>query len=284
MDSHQHLKNLLKGAGLYVLNFSIVVILGFVLAPYILRTLGEREYGINVIVAGLVGAFSLADLGISAAVSRFFTVAYAQKNKEECIILSNTAFFAFLILGCIGFLGLLITAFTIYYLNLMDDRLLIVIVIVINGFSFCINFPANIFIGIVNGTMRQELTGGQFIIFRIFGALVTFLVLFFGGRLIVLACANLIIAIINIAVLLKLVYIAFPDFLLNPSYFRREILFKLTRYGAFTFLVFVSSEILNQGSLLIISILINIGAISLFSLIAVGLPGYLINLTETMMG
>jgi O-antigen/teichoic acid export membrane protein len=255
------------------------------LAPYILKTLGEREYGINVIVAGLVGAFSLADLGISAAVSRFFTVAYSQKNKEECIALSNTAFFAFLLLGAIGFLGLLATACGIYYLDpTIEDRQLLVIIIIINGFTFCINFPMNIFIGIVNGTMRQELTGGQMILFRIIGALTTFLILFFGGRLIALACANLVIAILNMIILLKLVYIAFPDFFLNPSCFRKEILLKLIRYGMFTFLVFVSGEILNLGSVLIISNLIKFEAVALFSLVAMGLSSYLINLTEVVMG
>jgi O-antigen/teichoic acid export membrane protein len=286
MDSNQqHLTNLLKGAGLNVLNFGIAVVVGFVLAPYILKTLGEREYGINVIVAGLVGTFSLADLGISAAVSRFFTVAYSQKNKEECIALSNTAFFAFLLLGAIGFLGLLATACGIYYQDpTIEDRQLLVIVIIINGFTFCINFPMNIFIGIVNGTMRQELTGGQVIIFRIIGALTTFLILFSGGRLIALACANLIIAVINMIVLLKLVYIAFPEFFLNLSYFRKEILFKLIRYGIFTFLVFVSGEILNLGSILVISNLINFEAVALFSLVAMGLSLYLINVTEVIMG
>ncbi|MDR0338384.1 MAG: hypothetical protein LBI18_15020 [Planctomycetaceae bacterium] len=280
----QHLNYLLKGAGLQVLNFGVVVILGLMLAPYVLRTLGERDYGINVIVAGLVGAFSLADLGISAAVSRFFTVAYAQKNKEECIALSNTAFFTFLLLGGIGFLGLLATALVIYYLNLMDDRLLITIIIVINGFTFCVNFPMNIFIGIVNGTMRQELIGLQSLTFRLLGALTTFLILFCGGRLIVLACAGLVIALLNMVILLRLVYVAFPDFLLNPSYFRWEILFKLIRYGLFTFLIFVSGVILNQGSILIISTLIKIEAVALFSMIALELSGYLLNLMETIMG
>ncbi|MDR3197043.1 MAG: oligosaccharide flippase family protein [Planctomycetaceae bacterium] len=285
MDNPQkYLNNLLKGAGLHVVNFGIAVVLGFVLAPYIIRTLGERDYGINVIVAGLVGAFSLADLGISAAVSRFFTVAYAQKDKGECIALSNTAFFAFLILGGIGFLGLLAAALGIYWLNLMDDRSLIAAVIVINGFTFCINFPMNIFIGIVNGTMRQELIGGQFMVFRLLGALTTFLILFFGGRLIALATANLIITLLNMIVLLKLISIAFPEFVLSPAYFQKKLLFKLIRYGIFTFLVFVSGVVLNQGSLFVISTLINIEAIAYFHLIAMELSGNMINLTEAIMG
>ncbi|MDR2116846.1 MAG: oligosaccharide flippase family protein [Planctomycetaceae bacterium] len=283
-DNQQHLKHLLKGAGLHVLNYGIALVLGFVLVPYILRTLSERECGINVIVAGLVGAFSLADLGISAAVSRFFTIAYSQNNKEECIALSNTAFFAFLILGSIGFLGLLITALGIYYLNIVPDRSLLATVIIINGFSFCINFPMNIFIGIINGTMRQELIGGQFMVFRLLGALTTFLILFSGGRLIALAVANLIIALINMIVLLKLVYISFPEFYLNPSCFQKEILFKLVRYGMFTFLVFVSGVILDQGSIMVISNLIKIEAVALFGMIAMVLYGYMINLTETIMG
>jgi O-antigen/teichoic acid export membrane protein len=285
-NNHRHLNNLLKGTGLHTLNFGIVIVLGFVLVPYILRTLGERECGINVIVSSLVGAFSLADLGISAAVSRFFTIAYSQKNKEECITLSNTAFFAFLILGGIGWLGLLIIALGIYYINplMMEDKTLLAIVIVINGFTFCINFPMNIFIGIVNGTMRQELIGCQFIIFRLLGALTTFLILFLGGRLIALAVANLVITIFNMVVLIKLVYISFPEFFLSPSYFRREILFKLIRYGLFTFLVFVSGVILNQGSIMVISTLINIQTVTLFSIIALDLSGHMLNLTETIMG
>ncbi|MDR1962956.1 MAG: oligosaccharide flippase family protein [Planctomycetaceae bacterium] len=284
-NNYQHLNHLLKGAVLQVLTFGISVVVGFVLPPYVMSTLGEREYGINVIAASLVGVLALADLGISGAVSRFFTLAYAQEKKEECIHLANTAFFTFLILGSIGFLGLIVMAFGIYYLNpAMDDRQLVATIIIINGLTFCINFPMNIFIGIVNGTMRQELTGVQFVVFRILGALTTFLILFFGGRLIALACANLVLIFVNMIVLLKLVYIAFPEFILRFSYFRKEILFKLIRYGMFTFLVFVSGVIINPGSFLTISALINFESVALFSLVAIGLSDHFINLTETIMG
>ena len=284
-DNQRYLGNLLKGAMYGVLNLALAIAIGLVLAPYIYDILGQRHYGINNIAAGLVGAFALIDFGITGAVSRYFTVAYAKGEKEECIRLGNTAFFLYLALGSIGIVGITSVAICIYFIYPeMEDRLLLLLVLAINAVSFGISFPMNALNGIVNGTLRQELTGTRNLVFRIIGVVVTVLVLISGGRLISLAVSGLMITMVNFAVSYRLVFTAFPDFVFHLSAFHKTLLKKLFSYGFFTFLFFVGQLLRNNGSIFLISAMISIDANSLYGLIVLGLTDYYFNISETVLG
>ena len=47
------------------------VVIAFFMMPYLVRTLGERWYGIWVVISGLVGNYYLLDLGLAMSVTRF---------------------------------------------------------------------------------------------------------------------------------------------------------------------------------------------------------------------
>lgn len=289
---HQHLTNLLTGTLFSVFNFGVGLVIGFVLAPFVLETLGNRYYGINVLAGSFVGAFALINFGIDGAVSRYFTVAYAKGDKDECLILGNTAFWLYTVLGLIGFVGILITTGCVYVLNPeMEDRLLLVVILMINALAFGLNYPLMALTGIINGTLRQELTGMRAFVFRVIGAVATFFILYFGRNylspaelLIGLACFNVVLICINSWVLYRLVYVAFPDFVFKISLFSRDRLKKLFAYGFFTFLIFLANTLQVQGNVFVVSAMIDIEAIALYSMIAVNLSGHFSNITELLMG
>lgn len=289
---HQHLTNLLTGTLFAVFNFGVGLVIGFVLAPFVLETLGKRYYGINVLAGSFVGAFALINLGIDGAVARYFTVAYAKGDKDECLKLGNTAFWLYTVLGLIGFIGILMTAVGVYYFNPeMEDRFLLVVILAINALAFCLNYPLMALTGIVNGTLRQELTGVQGFAFRVIGAAATFFILYIGrmhvspvGLLIGLACFNVVLTFVNSFVLYRLVYVAFPDFVFKRSLFRKSRLKKLFTYGFFTFLIFLANTLQVQGNIFVVSAMIDIESIALYSMIAVSLSGHFTNVTELIMG
>ncbi len=284
-DKKKHLGNLLKGAGFGFVNLGIGISLGLVLTPYIANTLGDRYYGIFSTAASFVGAFALLDIGIDAAVTRYFTLHYAKGEKEECIALSNTAFFLFLALGFIGFEYICLLGWGAYVFNpFMPDRGLFLAIILINAVTFGLSFPLKAFVGIINGTMRQELSGSRDVFFRIVGALSTFLIVYAGGRLIAISVANLLIALLNIVILFRLVRIAFPEFQIRFSRFRKDLLPKLFSYGSFTFLNFLGVRLKDEGGFLVIAGMISFEATASFKLVTLGLTGYFFQLTEAVCG
>ena len=283
--SKKHLKNVLKGAVYGILNLVIAMLFGLVLAPWVADTLGDRYYGIYMLASAFTGAFALMDLGISAAVTRYFTLHYAKGEKDECVALSNVAFFLYLGLGFIGFEYITVCAWGSYLSNPhMADRAILFLVIFISAIDFGLTFPLKTFGGIVNGTMRLELFEKNSIFFRLFRAGATFLILWFGGRVVALVLAGVAITLLNIFSLKRLARIAFPEFRIDIRMFRNDLLPKIFSFGLFTFLNNLGHVIRNQGNVFVLATMISLESITSFSLVTIGLTAYFFTLSEVLCG
>jgi len=257
------------------LNLLISIGLGFVLTPYIILTLGDRLYGINVVVGTFVGCFAILDFGIDSAVSRYFVLHFAKGERKECVDIANTAFYLFIVIGTVGFVLISLIGWGVFVFNPdMEDRELFLIVVLINAFVFALNFPLRALHGIINGTMRQDLTGSRETFFKILGAALSFLILFYGGGLIGLACVGLVVVLLDIVVLYRLVYKVFPDFIFSLAFYRRELLQKLLSFGSYTFLVFVGDTLSTKGGFFVLAVMLSFEAVAPFSAVSVNLSSY----------
>src|SRR4051794_30859059 len=91
---------------------------GFVVVPYLVRRLGQTNYGLWILVASFTNYFSLLDLGIRAAVGR--QVAF-YKAKGDVGGFNATVNTALVILGACGVLALLaMLAITLLFFRLYD--------------------------------------------------------------------------------------------------------------------------------------------------------------------
>ena len=288
-DHRKHLTHLLQGAGLTLLNLLITIVLGFVLVPYIVGTLGDRLYMINVIVGTFVGCFAILDFGIDSAVSRYFVLHFSKGERKECVDIANTAFYLFIAIGTAGFVLMSLIGWGIFVLNPnMEDRGLFLLVILIHALVFALNFPLRALHGIINGTMRQDLTASREVLFKILGAALSFLVLYVsnGGRagLIGLACVGLVIVLLDIIVLYRLTHKVFPDFVFSLAFYRPELLRKLLTFGTFTFLVFVGDTLSNKGGLFVLTTMLSFEGAAPYSAISVNLSTYFLAVMSTIGG
>ena len=284
-DHRTHLTHLLGGAGLTFLNLLISIGLGFVLTPYIILTLGDRLYGIYFVVGAFVGCFAILDFGIDSAVSRYFVMHFTKGERKECIDIANTAFYLFFIIGTVGFILISLIGWGVFVFNPdMEDRELFLFVVLINALVFALNFPLRALHGIINGTMRQDLTASRDVFFKIVGAALSFLILFYGGGLIGLACVGLVIVLLDIVVLYRLVYKVFPDFVFSLAFYRRELLQKLLSFGSYTFLVFVGDTLSTRGALFVLAAMLSFEAVAPYSAVSVNLSGYFFAVMTTIGG
>lgn len=284
-EKKTHFANLLKGAGFSILNLFIGIFVGLVLPPFLLRNLGMRYCGINEIMSTFVGCFALLNFGLDSAISRFFTLHYAKKEKQECLAIANTAFFLFLGLSSFAVLGFVLSALVVYNLYPeMDDRLLFLQVLLINGIAFSLNFPLKAFTGVVNGTMKQQLTGSRDVFFRLLGATLTFLVVYLGGKLLAISFVNLGIAVLNTQVMYRLARKAFPEFRVSWSLFDRSLVRKLFSFASSTFLVFVGDKIASRGGVFVIGAMITVDMVAPYSMVSAKIAGYFFSLMTVIGG
>ena len=74
-------KRVLGGAGIGYLHQIAVILLGLWLTPFLLRRLGQHEYGLWLVAGQLLGYLALLDLGVLAILPRDVAVLFGQPDK-----------------------------------------------------------------------------------------------------------------------------------------------------------------------------------------------------------
>src|SRR5215213_9671799 len=100
-------RSLLLGAVTNWAAFAATLLVGFFLAPYLIRGLGDARYGVWCVVESVLAYFTLFDLGIAACLVRFVAKYHATDERHElnklvsaCLAVFTVAAGCVLVLGC----------------------------------------------------------------------------------------------------------------------------------------------------------------------------------------
>ena len=229
------LRRLLSGSAYSMANLVLAVVVGLILSPYVIHTLGDRLFGMWALVGTLTGWYGMLDFGISGAVGRYITVSFTKGDKDG---VNSYASIGYLIFTTIGILGFLISVGVSFFVRWLypdiEDIGLLRFVIVVLGVNFAIDFPLRVYAGIISGCLRSDLTGRRSLIFRILSAVLTFLVLYSGGRLIAMSLQATFLALTNMVVFYWMARAVFPELKLRPSSIHKEHVKPLFSYSIFT--------------------------------------------------
>lgn len=105
------MSQLKKGAILSYLNIGLTNIIGLILTPFIIRSLGDSEYGLYILIGSIIGYISILDLGLNNTIIRYVSKYRAENDKiEEESFLATTM----LIYGVISLVTVAI-GFVLYF-------------------------------------------------------------------------------------------------------------------------------------------------------------------------
>jgi len=90
--------NSFSGSGLLVVNVAVA----FVLSPILIRTLGDRNYGIWIILVSILGYMSILDLGVSPAIVRYVSHAVGAGDRKAVREITSSAFALLVATGLLG--------------------------------------------------------------------------------------------------------------------------------------------------------------------------------------
>jgi O-antigen/teichoic acid export membrane protein len=149
------LSQLKKGAFYSYLNLILTNIGGILVTPYIIRSLGNSEYGLYTLIGAFVGYLSILDLGLNNAIIRYVAQYKSQNDKkgQENFLATSLIIYAVIgvIIGCSG----LVMYFNVE--NLFGNSLSIkelekakIMLLILVG-NIAITLPGGAFIGICNG-------------------------------------------------------------------------------------------------------------------------------------
>lgn len=175
------------------IGFFWVSLLGIVITPFIVRILGNEQYGIWAVALSLFGFANYLELGVSSALVLYVAECVTRHKDDDTMTVINSALTVYLILGIIvglsllALIPLLVNSFLQVSPNLKS---LTSSILVIYAFLFIFQMPARIFEHALIGMQRMDVTNRLSIFFRTLERLSVLALLFMGAGLKVIVCVN----------------------------------------------------------------------------------------------
>ena len=262
-------KNEVKyGAILSYVLIALNSLYGLVIAPYILGTIGESEYGVYKTIAAITASVSVLELGLGGTMQRFLAKYLAEKDYDKCYNFSamgliQALFLALAMATVGGFLyfsldGLYSATFTAT--EMMRAKQLFLVLIVYTS----LHIFENLFFGIITGYNKFTFTNTVKIILLISKILIYVVILPIFKNSLVIVLTSLLLELSTI--LLELGY----------TKYKLKHKIKLTRWDnavfresfAYTILLFVQSLLIQfNGNIdnIVIGATISTSAVTIYS-------------------
>lgn len=149
------MSQLKKAALLSYINLGISNIVGIVMTPFIIRMLGDAEYGLFALIGAFVGYLSILDLGLTNAIVRFVAQYRAQrdeKGQENFLAVSLIIYTFISVTVVISGLLMYVQVERLFGASLtvsqMDKAKIMFLIFI---FNIAIALPGGAFTGICNG-------------------------------------------------------------------------------------------------------------------------------------
>ena len=246
----------------------VSMLAGFVLAPYLVHTLGDSVYGLWILIASMTGYFGLLDLGVRGSVGRY--IAYYRARGEQSqvnailstavAILSGVAVLALLATGCV--LLVFFHLFDVPADQVAAARLAIVLV----GVNFALTFPVSVFDGVLWGQERFDLINAIDIPTAVVRLGLTFWLVRGAGDIVTLAWITLGTTAANELIKLGASFHVDRRLRMSPWLFSRAQAAQLFGYGLWQFLLQIARQVSGQIGPLLIGGVVSVAAVTPFSI------------------
>ena len=234
------MSQLKKGAILSYINILLTNVIGLILTPFIIKSLGDSEYGLYALIGSFIAYFSLMDLGLNNTIIRFVAKYRAQKDsKGEANFLATILLIYFVISLVIVVLGI-ITYFNLDKIygsaltaaELYKAKIMFVILI----FNVGITLPGGSFVAISTGYEQFVFPRAAILIKYLIRSIVLVVVLLYGGDAISIVILDTLINVLFITVnwlfVNKKLKVKFKLYDLN-----KELLAEIFSYSIWIFMI-----------------------------------------------
>jgi O-antigen/teichoic acid export membrane protein len=265
-----------------VIDLILQIGISFLMMPFLIHSLGDKQYGLWILVATFMGYYGLLDLGLSSAVSRFISRAIGHNDKNERNIIISTSFYIFLLLGLIALIVTLLCIFFAYVIiSSKDDLYTFRILLLIMGISLCLTFPLRAFAGVIAANLYHYISRLINIVITIIRTLLVVYVIIAGYGLIGIATVTAMCSILSGICLIFFAFRIEDAISISPSFFRKNRVKELFGYSVYVFVGRVADILKYSVDSFVIAKFVSLGAVTHYG-IALRLCDYFIKLIATI--
>ena len=260
--------------------FLVSAAIAFVMAPFLIRTLGHARYGAWAVIGELTGYYGLLDLGIRGAVTILGARYLAQGQNDRVRELISSAFWFLGAIAAAGFTAMLVGVLVwrpSQFSSISPEEFLPALIVI--AFLVAASLPLDVFAGVLNSARRIDIPNALELAGRVVSALGVWFVVLSGGGLIGMSTVLLV---VKLGVWLACVYMAVRlvnGISLSPAWARKDRLRELASFGSKTALMNTARVVTDRTDLIIIGLLFGVRTVVFYSIARL-----LIEYTVSMIG
>jgi len=257
---------LLKGSVMSTISLVIQVAVSFLITPVLVRSLGERSYGMWILVMALIGYYTVFDFGISSSVGRFVSRGAGRKDDGEINRIVNTSLGLYVVVGAACLLLTCLLAFGAGWF-VKDPREIESVrgCILIIGSLVSFGFPIRVFQGVLKGLLRYDLSVAAGLAKLAFVNLAIWFMLRDRGILF-LAGITAIGGMIESALLVIFAFRAAPALRLSPGGYHKAGVREILGYSWRSFVVTLMQQIRFKIDSLVVAGLLAVNLVTHYSI------------------
>lgn len=264
--------------------FFLSVLIALGMTPVIVDALGDRMYGLWIIIGAFMGYYGFLDFGISTAVSRFVSRALSKNDTDEINRVLSAAFFLF---SGVTLIILALTAIAIQCSSLFFESLVEAdsfnLAVTILGLQLALGFPLRTFSGVLTAFLRYDLHTFAVTVRLILGNGLIFWLLQNGHGIVAMAWSLFAANLLQYALFFLFARRVYPKLRLRRSWVDKNSIKSLANYSAKSFAVELAGILRHKIDVLVIAKFIGLSAVTPYA-IGARLIEYFINLTGSLMG
>ncbi|MGQ0644303.1 MAG: lipopolysaccharide biosynthesis protein [Elusimicrobiota bacterium] len=227
---------LVKGSVFRTVSMLLSMVISFFMMPYVVQSLGDRLYGLWVVVGAATGYYALLDLGLSSAVTRFISRAMGSGDRDQVREITSTSFYIYSALACVALAATgVLAAGAGWFVRAPEDVRLLRILILLVGVDFALSMPVRVFNGTMNSGLRFDVVTTVDMTKTVATACLVLGALKAGWGVIGIAAAQFLWSTADNALRIVCSYRGDPAPSVSPRYFRLSRVRVLFSYSAYTF-------------------------------------------------
>ena len=275
---------LVSGSVTRATNCVAASLVSLLVTPFVVHTLGDRQYGIWTLVATLVGYYGVLDLGLSPAISRYLARSLGAANSEECNRIFNTSIRIYLLLGSLILLltGVIAWLAPLFCKNAEEASLFWKIILIL-GINLSIEFPAKVFRGLLESNLHFALTAALDLLTLGLRTVAVVVLLLLGCRVVALAWVTLIAGTPSILLSVYWARKHLPFLSLDSRYWHLDTAKTLFSYSAFSFVAQLAYIIRFRVDSVVVAAFVGLVAVTHYSL-ADRLEQYFMGIVIALLG
>lgn len=244
------------------------ILIAFFLSPFLVKTLGDTQYGIWTLVVALSGYMSLLDFGLSSGVTRYIANYQATNDRSSMNeVINSSLSMAFIISTLLIILSPLIANIVIQSFSLKDTSSSILhMLIIIVAFDMAVFIITGVFRGIFGGFQRFDIINIAQLLSALIKALAFYYYLSAGHGLITMGVISVVSNLLLVLIFYTIIQRKHSYIRFSLSFIRKEKVKLMFGYSKFIFLAMLSSQILSYSGSLVVAIFFGAAAVTWFSI------------------